>query len=246
LRHVQETFIGTGAAYEKRFKGRTFVTCSNRYIEWKKVIKVTLKGWFNFTNMIYEFEGFIPVIHESAFVHPQAAVTGNVVIGREVYIGPGAAIRGDWGGIVIEDGCNVQENCTIHMFPGITVKLCESAHIGHGAIIHGASIGRNVLVGMNAVIMDEVEIGDECIIGALSFIKTGEKIPPRSLVVGNPAKIIREVTDEMMAWKAQGTRIYQALPRQCHNSLRPCEPLREAPENRAAQAAAYQPWKGVK
>jgi carbonic anhydrase/acetyltransferase-like protein (isoleucine patch superfamily) len=196
--------------------------------------------------MIYEFQGFIPVIHESAFVHPQAVVTGNVIIGREVYIGPGAAIRGDWGGIVIEDGCNVQENCTIHMFPGITVLLRESAHIGHGAIIHGAGIGRNVLVGMNAVIMDEVEIGDECIIGALSFIKAGEKIPPRSLVVGNPAKIIREVSDDMLAWKTQGTRIYQALPRQCHESLWPCEPLREIPETRAAQTAAYQPWKGVK
>lgn len=196
--------------------------------------------------MIYEFEGFIPVIHESAFVHPQAAVTGNVIIGRDVYIGPGAAIRGDWGGIVIEDGCNVQENCTIHMFPGITVLLKESAHIGHGAVIHGAGIGRNVLVGMNAVIMDEVEIGDECIIGALSFIKAGEKIPPRSMVVGNPAKIIREVSDEMIAWKTQGTRIYQQLPRQCHAGLRLCEPLREVPENRAAQTAAYQPWKAIK
>jgi carbonic anhydrase/acetyltransferase-like protein (isoleucine patch superfamily) len=109
--------------------------------------------------MIYEFNGFRPVIHESSFIHPQAAVTGNVIIGRDVYVGPGAAIRGDWGKIVIEDGCNVQENCTIHMFPGVTVLLRESAHIGHGAIIHGADIGRNCLVGMNAVIMDEVEIG---------------------------------------------------------------------------------------
>ncbi len=196
--------------------------------------------------MIYEFQGFIPVVHETAFVHPQAAVTGNVVIGRDVYIGPGAAVRGDWGGIVIEDGCNVQENCTIHMFPGITVTLQESAHIGHGAIIHGARIGRNVLVGMNAVIMDEVEIGDECIIGALAFIKAGEKIPARSLVVGNPAKIIREVSDDMIAWKTQGTRIYQGLPAQCHESLRPCEPLREVPANRAEQVKAYQIWKGRK
>ena len=114
--------------------------------------------------MIYEFKGFKPVIHESSFVHPQAAVTGNVIIGRDVYIGPGAAIRGDWGGIVIEDGCNVQENCTIHMFPGVTVTLREAAHIGHGAIIHGAEIGRNVLVVMNSVIMDQAVIGDESII----------------------------------------------------------------------------------
>jgi phenylacetic acid degradation protein len=177
--------------------------------------------------MIYEFNGIKPVIHESAFVHPQAAVTGNVVIGRDVYIGPGAAIRGDWGKIVISDGCNVQENCTIHMFPGVTVLLKESAHIGHGAIIHGATIGMNSLVGMNAVIMDEVELGDECIVGALSFIKQGEKIPARSLLAGNPARIIKEVSDEMIRWKTEGTKLYQQLPAQCRQTLKLCEPLRK-------------------
>lgn len=194
--------------------------------------------------MIYEFNGYRPVIHESAFIHPQAAVTGNVIIGREVYVGPGAAIRGDWGQIVIEDGCNVQENCTIHMFPGVTVFLHESAHIGHGAIIHGARIGRNCLVGMNAVIMDEVELGEESIVGALCFIKSGEKIPRRSLVVGNPGKIIREVSDDMIAWKTEGTRLYQQLPAQCYEGLRPCEPLREVPAERAVQAGGYRVWKG--
>jgi carbonic anhydrase/acetyltransferase-like protein (isoleucine patch superfamily) len=193
--------------------------------------------------MIYQFKGFIPVVHETAFVHPQAAVTGNVVIGRDVYIGPGAAIRGDWGGIVIEDGCNVQENCTIHMFPGVTVALKEGAHIGHGAIIHGATIGRNCLVGMNSVIMDNAQIGDECIIGALCFIKADEIIPPRSLVVGNPAKIIRQVSDEMIAWKTEGTRLYQRLPAELYESLRPCEPLREIPEGRREQEAVYKTWK---
>src|SRR5689334_20556495 len=154
--------------------------------------------------MIYSFKGFIPVIHESSFIHPQAAITGNVIIGKNVYVGPGAAIRGDWGGIVIEDGCNVQENCTIHMFPGVTVLLKEAAHIGHGAIIHGAIIGKNCLVGMNAVIMDNVELGDETVVGALSFIKAGEKIPGRSLVAGNPAKLIKQVSDEMIKWKTEG------------------------------------------
>src|SRR3982750_3479379 len=162
--------------------------------------------------MIYQFNDFIPVVHSSAFIHPQAAVTGNVIIGADVYIGPGAAIRGDWGKIIIEDGCNVQENCTIHMFPGLTVILKEAAHIGHGAIIHGAVIGKNSLVGMNTVIMDHVEIGDECIVGALSFIKENEKIPSRSLLAGNPAKIIKQVTDEMIAWKTEGTKLYQQLP----------------------------------
>ena len=195
--------------------------------------------------MIYEFKGFRPVVHESAYVHPQAAVTGNVIIGKNVYVGPGAAIRGDWGAIIIEDGCNVQENCTIHMFPGVTVLLKEGAHIGHGAIIHGATIGRNVLVGMNTVIMDEVEVGDECIIGALSFIKANSKIPNRSLVVGNPGKVIKQVSDDMIAWKTKGTQLYQQLPSECFASLKACEPLREVPEDRPAQMPIYQTWKEI-
>lgn len=184
--------------------------------------------------MVYEFNGVRPVIHESAFIHPLAAVIGRVQIGKQVYVGPGAAIRGDWGNILIEDGCNVQENCTIHMFPGVTVVLESGAHIGHGAVVHGARVGRNSLIGMNAVLMDEVEIGPECIVGALCFIKAGEKIPARSLVAGNPGKIIREVSDEMLAWKTEGTRLYQQLPGQCHESLRACEPFRTLPTH----------WKG--
>jgi len=193
--------------------------------------------------MIYAFKEFIPVIHETAFIHPQAAVTGNVIIGRDVYLGPGAAIRGDWGGIVIEDGCNVQENCTIHMFPGLTVVLKQNAHIGHGAIIHGATIGRNCLIGMNAVLMDEVELGDECIVGALAFIKQGEKFEARSLIVGNPAKKIKAVSDEMMAWKTEGTKLYQQLPQQCLDSLRPCEPLRDAAAQLPLPETTYHPRK---
>ena len=193
--------------------------------------------------MFYSFKGFRPVVHPSAYVHPQAAVTGNVTIGRNVYIGPGAALRGDWGGIHIADGCNVQENCTIHMFPGVTVRLEEGAHIGHGAIIHGAHIGRNAMVGMNSVIMDEVEIGTECIVGALCFLKSGEKIPDRSLVVGNPGKVIRPVSDEMIAWKTKGTELYRQLPADCYKSLRPCEPLREMPADRKAMEGNYRVWK---
>ena len=190
--------------------------------------------------MFYSFKGFVPVVHPSAFVHPLAAVTGNV------YIGPGAAIRGDWGGIVIEDGCNVQESCTIHMFPGITVTLRAGAHIGHGAIVHGANIGRNVLVGMNSVLMDEVEIGDECIIGAMTFIAAKTVIPERSLVVGNPAKIIKQVSDEMIAWKTKGTRLYQMLPKDCHESLIECLPLAELPPNSPKQESLYTTWEAIK
>lgn len=192
--------------------------------------------------MIYEFNGFQPVIHELAFVHPQAAVTGNVIIGRDCYIGPGAAIRGDWGQIIIEDGCNVQENCTIHMFPGVTVLLQAGAHIGHGAIIHGATIGKNCLVGMNTVIMDNVVLGDESIVGALSFIKADEKFERRSLIVGNPAKKIKDVTDEMIGWKTEGTRLYQQLPQLMREGWKECEPLREIPAGRQQQSAIYKTW----
>ena len=195
--------------------------------------------------MIYQFKDFIPVVHPSAFIHPQAAVTGNVIIGKNVYIGPGAALRGDWGGIVIEDGCNIQENCTIHMFPGITVLLKESAHIGHGAIIHGATIGKNCLVGMNAVIMDDVVLGDECIVGALSFVRQGEKIPARSLIAGNPAKLLRTVSDEMIGWKTKGTALYQSLPQEMQETWKPCEPLKEIPKNRPSQEKLFETWKKI-
>lgn len=192
---------------------------------------------------IFEFDGFIPVVHASSFIHPNATVTGNVIIGRNVYIGPGAAIRGDWGQIVIEDGCNVQENCTVHMFPGITVTLQEGAHIGHGAIVHGAEIGRNVLVGMNAVVMDRVVVGDNCIIGALCFLPEGMVIPERKIVVGNPAKIIKDVSDEMIAWKSKGTALYAQLPAEMYAGWKPAEPLREVPADRKVQAAGYASWK---
>lgn len=199
-------------------------------------------GYKNLNTMIYEFKGIKPVIHESSFIHKTASVIGNVIIGKNVYVGPGAAIRGDWGQIVIEDGCNVQENCVIHIFPGVSLKLEEGAHIGHGAIIHGANIGRNCLVGMNAVLMDHVELGKESIVGALSFVKAETKIPPRSLIVGNPAKIIKQVSDEMIAWKTKGTELYQALPKECYESLKECEPLRKLNKDRPKQEKVYKTW----
>jgi phenylacetic acid degradation protein len=190
--------------------------------------------------MIYSFRDYIPVVHESSFVHPLAAVTGNVIIGKNCYIGPGAAIRGDWGQIILEDGVNVQENCTVHMFPGKSITLRESAHIGHGAIIHGAQIGNNVLIGMNSVIMDDAIIGDESIVGAMSFVKAETVIPGRSLVAGNPAKIIKQVSDDMIAWKSKGTQLYKQLPKDCHDSLRETDPLREVPENLKVQESFYE------
>ncbi len=191
---------------------------------------------------IFEFDGFRPVVHPSSYVHPNATVTGNVIIGRDVYVGPGAAIRGDWGEIVISDGCNVQECCTIHMFPGVTVLLEESAHIGHGAVIHGATIGRNSLIGMNAVVMDEAVVGADCIVGALCFVPAKMIIPDRKIVVGNPAKIVKDMSDDRVAWKTAGTRLYQQLPAQLRDTLQPCEPLTEVPVNRKEQKMSYQIW----
>lgn len=193
--------------------------------------------------MFYEFNGIRPVVHPSSFVHPQAVVTGQVIIGKDCYVGPGAALRGDWGEIILEDGCNVQENCTIHMFPGVTVRLKKGAHIGHGAIVHGATIGRNCLIGMNAVIMDNVVLGDECIVGALSFVKEGEKFVRRSLIAGSPAKFIKKVSNEMMSWKTAGTRIYQELPAACKETLKPCEPDQKTSSRKSTTSIRYKPWK---
>lgn len=189
--------------------------------------------------MTYSFKGHIPVVHPSSFIHPLAAVTGNVIIGKHCYIGPGAAIRGDWGEIILEDGVNVQENCTIHMFPGKSIRFRESAHIGHGAVIHGANLGRNCLIGMNSVIMDDAVIGDECIVGAMAFVKAESVFEPRQLIVGNPAKAIKTVTDQMIAWKTAGTMLYQQLPADCHETLKAVEPLREIPKNRPKQQDFY-------
>ena len=191
---------------------------------------------------IFEFNGYKPVIDKSAFIHPNATVTGNVIIGKSVYIGPGAAVRGDWGEIIIEDGCNVQENCTIHMFPGTTVLLKEGAHVGHGAIIHGATLGKNCLIGMNSVLMDNVVIGDECIVGALSFVAQDTVFEKRKVIVGNPAKAVKDASDEMIKWKTMGTALYQQLPSECHATLKACEPLRRIPAFRPKQQDVYKTW----
>lgn len=193
--------------------------------------------------MIYAFKGFVPVIDPSAFVHPQAVVTGNVIIGKDVYIGPGAALRGDWGAVMVEDGCNVQENCTLHMFPGKSVVLQQNAHIGHGAVIHGARIGPNCLVGMNAVVMDDVVLEEGCIVGALSFVPAEKHFEARSLIVGNPAQRIKAVSDEMLAWKSAGTRLYQSLPQDMRDHWVPTEPLSALPPDRPSQEVLYATWK---
>ena len=197
--------------------------------------------------MIYEFNGYKPVIDPSSFVHKEATIIGNVIIGKNVYIGPGARLRGDWGKITIENGCNVQDNCIIHIFPGKDVLLQKNAHIGHGAIIHGANIGANSMIGMNAVVMDDAEIGNECIVGALCFIKGEMQIPNRKIVVGNPAKIKGDVSNEMLAWKTKGTQLYQELPKECINTMKECKPLKEIEKNRKdKQKIIFDTWKKTK
>ena len=192
--------------------------------------------------MFYAFGDYVPVCAGSSFVHPQASVIGNVIIGERCYVGPGAVLRGDWGEIVLEDGCNVQEGCCVHMFPGVSVRFRENAHVGHGAVIHGAELGPGCMIGMNAVVMDGAVVGEESIVGALAFVKAGMDIPPRSLVVGNPARVVREVSDRQAAWKAAGTELYQTLPAQWQRHPEPVEPLRVVPSDRPPMPTTYAPF----
>lgn len=192
--------------------------------------------------MVYAFQGMIPVVHESSFVHPQATVIGHVTIGPDCYVGPGAVLRGDWGKIILERGVNVQECAVIHMFPGTTVLLEEGAHIGHGAMIHGARVGRNAMVGMNAVLLDDVVLGDECIVGALALVRAGSSWPKRSLIIGHPAERKGQVSDSMVAHKTEGTALYQRLPAECHEGLIEVEPLRHDPNNRPEVFPEFETW----
>jgi phenylacetic acid degradation protein len=196
--------------------------------------------------MFYSFKNFVPVVPQSSYVHPNAIVIGNVLIGNNCYIGPGAVLRADWGKILIEDGCNVQENCVLHMFPGKQVWLKANAHIGHGAVIHGATIGVNCLVGINSVVMDDVVLEDECIVGALSFLKEKTIWPKRSLIVGNPAKVIKEVSNEMLDWKTRGTQLYQTLPNDMQLFAQECEPLLQVEEDRPSQELLLKNWHEIK
>lgn len=192
--------------------------------------------------MIQSFKGMVPVVHPSAFVHPNAVVIGHVTIGADCFVGAGAVLRGDWGRIELSEGCNVQENCVVHMFPGTTVHMAAGAHVGHGAIIHGAQLGAQCLIGMNAVIMDDVQVGAGCIVGALSFLKAGSIWPDRRIIAGNPAKEIGPVSDDMYAHKVEGTSLYQQLPQDCHDALREATPLTEAQDNRPASFPQFETW----
>jgi phenylacetic acid degradation protein len=180
----------------------------------------------------YAIEDLIPVVDPTAYVHPTAVLIGDVIIGPRCYVGPAACLRGDFGRITLQDGANVQGTCVIHGFPETDTIIETDGHIGHGAVIHGAHIGPNVLVGMNAVVMDRSKIGESSIIGAMSFLREGTIIPPRSLAFGIPARVARELTEEEIAWKRRGTRDYQHLAVRSLASQRVVEPLRAVQPDR--------------
>lgn len=181
---------------------------------------------------IYQFANVIPVIHCSAFVHPSAEIIGDVIIEENVYIGPLAVLRGDFGRLIVKSGSNIQDNCVMHGFPGKETILENNVHVGHGAIIHGCHVGENTLVGMNAVVMDLSVIGKESIIGANSFIKAKSHYQARSMILGSPARKVRDVSDEELSWKENGTRLYQQLAQRSHTELKLVEPLTELEPNR--------------
>lgn len=180
----------------------------------------------------YEINGLVPVVDPTAFVHPTAILTGDVIVGPRCYVGPAASLRGDFGRIVLEAGSNVQDCCVMHGFPGTDTVVEEDGHIGHGAVLHGCVVKRNAMVGMNAVVMDEAVIGESAIVAACAFVKAGVEIPPRSLAVGTPAKVIRTLTDDEIAWKVSGTKSYQDLTIRSLQTLKEVEPLAKVEANR--------------
>jgi phenylacetic acid degradation protein len=185
----------------------------------------------------YALEGLVPVVEPSAFVHPQAVLIGDVIVGPGCYVAPGASLRGDYGRIVVGRGCNVQDNCVLHTFPGRVTLLEDDAHIGHGAVLHGCTIRRGALIGIGAIVMDDALVEEEAIVGAASFVPANFTVPARTLVTGIPARVVRALRSEEIAWKAAGTREYQELAVRCRASLRECAPLPAPEADRPVRAA---------
>lgn len=181
---------------------------------------------------VYAIDGVVPVIHPTAFVHPTAVLIGDVVIGPNCYVGPCASLRGDFGRIILEEGSNVQDNCTMHAFPGQDAVVEVDGHVGHGAVLHGCVVKRGALVGMNAVVMDGAVIGEQAIVAAMAFVKAGFEVPPRMLAAGLPAKVVRALSEREIAWKAEGTAEYQRLTVRSLATMVACAPLEEAEADR--------------
>lgn len=175
--------------------------------------------------IVYSINGVTPVVDPTAYVHPSAVLVGDVIVAAGCYIGPGASLRGDFGRIELRDGANLQDSCVMHGFPGTDTVVEEEGHIGHGAILHGCVIGRNALVGMNAVVNDNATIGEDAFVAAMAFVKARMVVPPRTLVAGMPARIVRQLTAQELAWKVEGTRSYQELTRRSLATMKACAPL---------------------
>jgi phenylacetic acid degradation protein len=191
---------------------------------------------------VYSIDGITPVVAESAYVHPSAVLIGDVIVGPLCYVGPHASLRGDMGRILMEEGSNLQDGCCMHSFPGQDAIVEANGHIGHGAVLHGCRIGRNAMVGMNSVVMDGAVIGESSIIAAMAFVAANQIIPPCSLAMGTPAKVIRELTEQELAWKAEGTAIYHHLTKRCLQTMMPREPLRQIePDRERVDTGLFEP-----
>lgn len=168
---------------------------------------------------VWSIDGITPVVDATAYVHPSAVLIGDVMVGPGAYIGPCASLRGDFGRLIVGPGANVQDCCVMHGFPGTDTVIEEDGHIGHGAVLHGCVVKRNAMVGMNAVVMDNAVVGESAIVAAQAFVKAGMEVPARWLAAGVPAKLVRELTAQEMAWKVEGTGVYQDLTRRCLATL---------------------------
>ena len=177
------------------------------------------------TLTVYSIDGVTPVVDPTAYVHPSAVLIGDVVVGPGCYIGPFASLRGDFGGIRVHAGANIQDACVMHGFPGTDTVVEENGHIGHAAILHSCTIRKNALVGMNAVVNDNAVIGEWAIVAAMAFVKAGMVVAPRTLVAGTPARVVRALTDQELEWKHAGTLSYQDLTRRCLATMKATAPL---------------------
>jgi phenylacetic acid degradation protein len=187
---------------------------------------------------VYSVDGLVPVVDPRAFVHPQATLIGDVIVAAGCYVGPGASLRGDFGRILMGAGSNVQDCCVLHSFPSKDTVLEEDAHVGHGAVLHGCIVRRGALIGIGAIVMDDAVVEEEAFVGAASFVRAGFVVPRRTLVTGVPARVVRELKPEELAWKASGTREYQELAVRCLATLRACQPLTAPEANRPTRASA--------
>ena len=181
---------------------------------------------------VYAIDGIVPVVHPDAFVHPSAQLIGDVIVGPGVYVGPCACLRGDFGRIVIEQGANVQDCCILHAFPDRDLVVEVDGHIGHGAVLHGCVVRKNAMVGINSVVNDNAVVGESSIVGAMAFVKAGFEVPPRSLVLGVPGKVVRELSADELAWKREATRQYQELARRSLATMTETAALTEIEANR--------------